>query len=89
MGSSAVTVTKVPAVAGQLVAQGTPVVLVGPDADALGQVLAAVPEGAGAGLLCVMVGDPDDAQVWGAAEEMATELGGRSRQAAAGTSQPG
>lgn len=56
--------------------QGTPVVLVGADAAALGAVLAAAPDRDGRPrLLAVMVGDPGDAAVRAAAVEMAAELG--------------
>ncbi len=54
---------------------GQPVVLVGKDAEALGEAVAAAPDqGRSERLLAVVVGDPDDPAVMLAAEEMAGEL---------------
>jgi hypothetical protein len=55
--------------------EGNPVVLVGKDAAALGEAVAAAPDqGRHERLLAVVVGDPDDPAVMLAAEEMAGEL---------------
>ncbi len=68
-------VTDDPAQAVRSVTGGRPVVLVSPDAAALGAVLAgAADRGGRRRLLAVMVGDPDDPAVRAAAEEMASEL---------------
>jgi hypothetical protein len=59
------------------VAKGVPVVLVGADAAALGEVVARGPDREGRErMLAVMVGDPGDAAVWAAAREMGAELNG-------------
>ena len=81
--------TKSPVVARLLVARRSPVVLIAPDAQTLGQVVATSPDDDGVCLLAVMVGDPDDPHGWAAAEEMARELGGRTRAARPGTPLPG
>ncbi|MDA8303029.1 MAG: hypothetical protein M0005_16155 [Actinomycetota bacterium] len=72
-------VTNDPEEAARLVAGGTPVVLVGPDALALGRFAASVTGTAGNGtagkcLLAVLVGDLSDPAVSGAASQMAAEL---------------
>ena len=57
------------------VAAGTPVVLVGKDAAALGEAVSSAPDrGRRERLLAVVVGDPADPAVALAAEEMAGEL---------------
>jgi hypothetical protein len=57
------------------VQQGRPVVLVGSDAAALGEVVSSAPDQrADERLLAVVVGDPEDPAVMLAAEEMAGEL---------------
>jgi hypothetical protein len=59
----------------EVVAGGTPTVLVGADGAALGTALAGAPDGQGRErLLGVMVGDPESAGTLAAAEEMAREL---------------
>ena len=59
-----------------MAAEGTPVVLVGADAGALGAVLAAAPDrDRRERLVAVIVGAPDDPAVRAAAAEMAAELG--------------
>jgi hypothetical protein len=61
--------------ASRLVAEGLPVVLVGEDASALGEAVAAAPDGDGhERLLGVMVGDPSSPGTAAAAAEMAAEL---------------
>jgi hypothetical protein len=80
MGPPAAKVTSDRAEASRLVARGTPAVLVGEDAQALGHLIASsCEEDAHERLLAVMVGDPADPVVAGAAHEMAAELwpGGR------------
>ena len=67
-------VTNDPEEAARLVAGGTPVVLVGPDALALGRFAASTSGTAGKCLLAVLVGDLSDPAVSEAASEMATEL---------------
>ncbi|HTW07925.1 MAG TPA: hypothetical protein VME46_10460 [Acidimicrobiales bacterium] len=67
--------TSNPAEAARLVAGGTPVVLVGRDALALGAAaLASADEQKRERLLAVLVGDPSDPVVMAAAAEMAAEL---------------
>jgi hypothetical protein len=56
-----------------VLAAGTPVVVVDPDADALGRLVGQAPEGS---RLAVFVGDPDDEAVREAAAAMARELYG-------------
>ncbi|HYA44667.1 MAG TPA: hypothetical protein VED59_03610, partial [Acidimicrobiales bacterium] len=59
----------------QHVVAGSPVVLVGPDAEMLGRVLRSVPDrNRRERLLAVLVGDPSDPEVLAAAAEMAGEL---------------
>ncbi|MGP8207573.1 MAG: hypothetical protein ACLQVK_16220 [Acidimicrobiales bacterium] len=80
MATPAFKVTDDPTVAARLAAEGTPVVLVGADAAALGAVLATAPDRDGREhLLAVMVGGPGDPAVAAAAAEMAAELGGPGR----------
>jgi hypothetical protein len=68
-------VTEVPEEAARLVAQGTPVVLVGEDAGALGEAVAgAQDQGSHERLLGVMVGGPSSPATAAAAAEMAGEL---------------
>ena len=67
-------VTDDPEEAARLVAGGTPVVLVGPDALALGRFAASTASTAGKCLLAVLVGDLSDPAVSEATSEMATEL---------------
>lgn len=56
-------------------ASGAPVVLIGPDAGGLAQVLQSTPDRSRRDkLLGIMVGDPADPQVTAAAAEMASEL---------------
>ena len=67
--------TASPAEALAVMAAGSPVVLVGPEAEALGAVLQAAPDRQGRErLLAVLVGDPGDPAVMAAAREMAAEL---------------
>jgi hypothetical protein len=68
-------VTADPEEAVRLVAAGLPVVLTGPDAAALGGVLAESPDHDSRGrLMGVLIGDPHDRAVEAAASEMAGEL---------------
>ena len=67
--------TEVPEEAARLVAQGTPVVLVGEDAGALGEAVAAAQDrDSHERLLGVMVGGPTSPGTVAAAAEMAGEL---------------
>jgi hypothetical protein len=75
LGSLGAKVTDVPEEALRLVAQATPVVLVGEDAAALGEAVAGAPDRDGREcLLGVMVGDPSSPGTAAAAAEMAGEL---------------
>ena len=75
MATTGAKVTAHPAEASHLVAGGTPAVLVGEDAGALGRLLPGYPDEAGhQRLLALMVGDPADPAVAAAAHEMAAEL---------------
>jgi hypothetical protein len=75
VGSMPAKVTADTTEAALLVAAGRPVVLVSPDAAALGQVLARAPDrDQGRLLLAVMVGDLGEPAVAAAAAEMAAEL---------------
>jgi hypothetical protein len=68
-------VTESAEVASRLAAEGTPVVLVGEDAAALGEVLAGAPDRDNhERLIGVMVGDPSHPATAAAAAEMAGEL---------------
>jgi hypothetical protein len=68
-------VTSEPEEAARCVDEGSPVVLVGDDAEELGRLTrTSSDEGARERFLGVMVGDPGDPQVRAAAEEMAAEL---------------
>lgn len=75
LGSLGAKVTDDPGEASRLVAEGTPAVLVGEDASALGEVVACAPDRERPErLLGVMVGDPSNPGVIAAAAEMAGEL---------------
>jgi hypothetical protein len=75
MGSPGAKVTSDYQEALRLVAEGTPVVLVGEDAASLGQRLSSAPDEASRErLLAVLVGEPADPAVAAAAQEMAGEL---------------
>jgi hypothetical protein len=75
MGASRAEVTNDPDKAAKSVANGSPVVLVGPDAGALGAALATSPDrDRRERLLGVMVGEASDPAVMAAAAEMAGEL---------------
>jgi len=75
VGSLAAKVTNDPNEGSDFVAKGTPTVLVGEDAAALGQAIVAAPQdGGGRCLLAVMIGDLGDPVVAAAAAEMAGEL---------------
>jgi len=68
-------VTSDPREASHYVAHKTPVVLVGGDAEEIGQLVAGSPdERERERFLGVMVGDPSSAEVLAAADEMAGEL---------------
>jgi len=83
LGSLGANVTDVPEEASRLVAQAAPVVLVGEDAAALGEAVAAAPDRDGQEcLLGVMVGDPRSPGTAAAAAEMAGELWPWARTAA-------
>jgi hypothetical protein len=85
-------VTEVPEEAARLVAQGTPVVLVGEDAAALGEAVAGAQDrDSHERLLGVMVGGPSSPATAAAAAEMAGELWpwARTSQAALGQDRPG
>jgi hypothetical protein len=77
------------------VESGTPVVLVGKDAAALGEAVSSAPDQERRErLLAVVVGDPDDPAVMLAAEEMAGELwqwasGGSGGEASGGAGEGG
>jgi hypothetical protein len=74
-GAKVAKVTSEVAEAARLVAGGTPAVLVGADAAALGEAVRASPdEAANKRLLGVMVGDSSEPAVMAAAAEMAAEL---------------
>jgi len=75
LGSLGAKVTESPAEASRLVAEGTPVVLLGKDAAALGEAVAgAADRDSHERLLGVMVGDPSSPGTGAAAAEMAGEL---------------
>ena len=75
-------------VASRLAADGTPVVLVGEDAAALGEALVVAPDrDAHERLLGVMVGDPSGPATAAAAAEMAGELWPWARTARDATEQ--
>ena len=86
VGSGVAIVTSDLDEAARAVAGGAPVVLVGKDAEALGEAVSSSPDqGWRERLLAVVVGDPDDPAVMLAAEEMAGELWQWAKGGAAGT----
>jgi hypothetical protein len=78
--------------AARCVGEGKPVVLVGENAEMLGQLLRGAPDEASRErLLAVLVGDPSDAGVVAAAAEMAAELwpwAGKTRPGTEGGATP-
>jgi hypothetical protein len=86
LGSVGAKVTESAEVASRVAAEGSPVVLVGEDAAALGEALAGAPDRDNhERLLAVMVGDPSRPATAVAAAEMAGELWPWARSARDGT----
>jgi hypothetical protein len=87
-GSLGAKITECPGEASRLAAEGTPALLVGGDAAALGEVVAVAPDrDSHERLLAVMVGDPSSPGTAAAAAEMAGELWPWARAARGSTRQ--